>query len=226
MFASLWILIAAPLILAEVTSSAATSANGAPLELQNCRPAHQNQEQSAREAANAAALNEEDLLARLIFSEALSTGFWKNRCSSPSNSRLFSSLGWSMLARAKKFDSANIKKMIFAKNQFRTSFSHHRDNPFATAFLCPLKAQAYLPSTTSASALFEEALAISRQILGDARSSGVPSEYAPITNFFYPRSEFFGEIRPSWAPHTDPNNNRGFQNLLKTPNPCVEFYSL
>ncbi len=50
------------------------------VELGNCKPARSDEESSARKLAEAQGLSKEEILARLIFAEALSTGYWNARC--------------------------------------------------------------------------------------------------------------------------------------------------
>lgn len=120
--------------------------------------------------------------------------------------------------------------VIFAKKQFSTSFSARKPNPFAIAFLCPLESQKYLDKSKKGGAaedLFRKAFAVSSSIIRSFEANGIPEKYRGITNFFYPRSEYFGEIRPVWAKNRNPQTNRGYIDLLQVKfDPCVEFYRL
>jgi hypothetical protein len=203
------------------------------MELQNCTPSSQGEEASARRAADAAQMSDTEALARLIYAEGLSTGFWKNRCSAPNEAAIFESIAWGVMNRvgASRANARPMKDIVFARSQFRTSFSSSRNNPFAVAFLCPLRAQTYLDSTAAspgrsrnASALYQNAENIAQRVMAEFNRSGIPANRQNISNFFYPRSEHFGEMRPTWAPNADPTKNRGFFPILGNENPCVEFY--
>lgn len=201
--------------------------------LGNCKPASRTEEATARKFAEQAALSKEELLARLIYSEALSTGYWNRRCHANSAQDLFTTIGWGIMNRVKTKSVSSLdaySDVIFAEKQFSTSFSGKKANPFAAAFLCPLESQKYLDKSKSkgvAQDLFKQVSAVSRDIIRDFESSGIPEKYRGITNFFYPHSEYFGELRPAWAKNKDPKKNRGYINLLGAKsNPCAEFYRL
>lgn len=206
-----------------------------PTELQNCRPCEIGGEETcARAAADRAGITGEDALARLIFAEALSTGYWKNRCNAPGGqAQLLESIAWGVMNRIGRppATSGRIKDVVFARSQFRASFSGARGNPFSTAFLCPQRAQHYLKDASpgrsrDAGAIFQSAEATTQRVIAEFNRGGIPRDRQNISNFFYPRSEHFGEIRPSWAANTDPAMNRGYSPVLGSVNPCVEFYCL
>lgn len=227
--------------LAIVLSSSAVLA--APVaELGGCMPSASgfaSEEARARHEAEKAKLKTADILARLIYSEALSSGYWRGVCRAKSDDALFEMIGWGIMNRVRKAGPDAYYGIIFAKNQFRTSFSSARRpiagfqgkvvNPFAIAFLCPLRAKDYLghtPSKPPAEALYTKARDIAGKIIRTYSEDGIPTPYRGITNFFYPRSEFFGEMRPPWAKNSEPAKNKGYLNLLDVTNPCVEFYRL
>lgn len=201
-----------------------------PAELQNCKPQGPEFEANALRAAKAAKLTNSEVLARLIYAESLSTGFWKGRCKANSAQDIFTTIGWGIMNRVQKSRSSDpYYATIFAKSQFGTSFyaTPAKDNPFSRAFLCPLSAKDYLPKSFSADELFAQAQKTADDIIGEyGESKTIPAGYKGITNFFYPRSEFYGELRPGWAPNTDPTKNKGYLNLMKSENPCVEYYRL
>jgi hypothetical protein len=210
-----------------------------PAELGACKPASSSEEAQARREAEKANLSDAEVLARLIYSESLSSGYWRGRCSSAADDALLTGIGWGILNRVKKAGGGDaVYNTVFAKNQFRTSFSSAQKevaglgkitNPFAVSFLCPLRAQTYLDKgekKTSADSLWNKTESIAGKILNTFKSDGIPAHYRGITNFFYPKSEFFGEMRPPWAKDPVPRKNKGYRDLLDVENPCVEFYSL
>ncbi len=146
---------------------------------------------------------------------------------------ILTSIGWGTINRVKIKSATNLdtySDVIFGRKQYSTSFSGKKTNPFAESFLCPLKSQQYLDRAkkkVDGKALFAKSRAIAHDIVHQFESSGIPQKYRGITNFFYPQSEYFGEIRPTWAANKDPQKNRGYINLLGEKNkPCVEFYRL
>lgn len=185
---------------------------------------------SVRFAAVKANLSPNEILARLIFSEALSTGYWKERCTADSEDDIMILIGWGVLNRLKAKTSDSYFNVIFAKDQFRTSFSSKRKNPFAEAFLCPLKAQDYLDMTSkkgNSALLYKKAQAIADELVSTYDQSGIPKDFQGMTNFFYPYSEFFGEMRPPWAKNKDPKKNKGYLSHLNgSKKPCVEAYQI
>jgi hypothetical protein len=206
--------------------------NTATVELGKCEPPKSGEEAKARSEATDEKLTAADVLARLIFSESLSTGYWRQKCESPSAPALMTSIAWGILNRVpskQRSQTSAYYNVIFKPEQFRTSFSGKKADPFAVAFLCPLHASDYLKTTSDpkgAPELFSEALKTADSVLAEFKKNGIPAHYRGLTNFFYPRSEFFGEMRPSWAPNPDPTKNQGYVPLLGSVNPCVEFYRL
>ncbi|WP_413289465.1 hypothetical protein [Bdellovibrio sp. HCB337] len=222
---------------ATATTSNSSPADQAAIELADCKPQvdprTNTEEKFARNEAEKAGLSKEELLARLIYSEGLSTGYWKKKCNANTDDDIMKNIGWGIMNRVKTRASTTLdaySDVIFGKNQFRTSFSRARANPFANAFLCPLKSQKYLDGATEkvdAKELYKKTQAIAESIIAEYERSGIPTTYKGITNFFYPYSEFFGEIRPEWAKDKDPSKNRGYLNILKVARkPCVESYKL
>ena len=211
-----------PLVLAEI-------------ELGNCVPKKgpqgEREELLTRAAAEKSDLPKEEILARLIFSETLSTGYWQGRCESPSVAAMMEGIGWGVIKRVhakKKAHQDPYYEAIFAPKQFSTSFSSAKVNPFAAAFLCPLKSEDYLQKTKlkgSAAPIYQQAQKVAQKIIATYETTGLNPRYAKISNFFYPRSEYFGEMRPSWAPNAVPGKNKGYVNILNAAsNPCIEFY--
>jgi len=217
------------LFVAAFTLNVGTAAE---MELSHCTPQVGSEELYARQAAEKFNLPNEELLARIIFSEALSTGYWKKRCEAPSSAELMEGIGWGIMNRVKQYLGKGnpYREVIFQKNQFRTSFSGKKKNPFAIAFLCPMKAQEYLDETSSKPSVqlaYREAQKTARSILDQFNENKtIPSRYHGITNFFYPKSEFFGEVRPSWAKDSVVKNNKGYVSTFKSQKPCIEFYRL
>lgn len=204
-----------------------------PQNLGNCQPASQAEEKMARKWAEENGLSKEEILARLIYSEALSTGYWKNKCNAESDVAIMKSIGWGVMNRVQSKAKQNLdaySDVIFAKNQFRTSFSGKKENPFATSFLCPLQADSYLKSSDRkirALALFSKTREVAENIVREYEKTGIPKKYQGITNFFYPESEFFGELRPAWAPHKEFFKNSGYIDTVgASTKPCVETYKL
>ncbi len=209
-------------------------------ELGGCVPGSASagsEEAHARSEAEKAKLSDSEVLARLIFSEALSSGYWRGLCNASSTEALFTSIGWGIVNRVKKSSGSDaLFDTVFARGQFRTSFSSAKKaidgfsgkitNPFAAAFLCPHRAQIYLNQSSqqpSAIILFEKAHAVAKEIVS---TPTIPEKYRGITNFFYPKSEFFGEMRPPWAKNSVASKNKGYRDILVGEKPCVEFYSL
>lgn len=198
-------------------------------ELGGCQqqidPVHRSEEYFVRQEAEKAGLNQVEVLARLIYSESLSTGYWKKRCEAPSSEKLMEAIGWGILNRVELIKSHPnpYTEVIFKKNQFRTSFSSKKKNPFAIAFLCPNRAEDYLQGISadlSAVALYQQAQRVAHQLVSEYQKKGIPLRLRGITHFFYPRSEFFGELKPTWAVKAKEVN------LFNSKNPCVEFYRL
>jgi hypothetical protein len=219
------------------TASSKPSTSQAAVELGECKPQvdtkTKTEEGFARAQAEKAGLSKEELLARLIYSESLSTGYWKEICNAKSEDDIMKTIGWGIMNRVKgkaKLSLDAYSDIIFGKNQFRTSFSSKKTNPFAEAFLCPLKSGGYLNQTTkkpTAINLYKKSQKIASDIITAYEKSGISDEYKGITNFFYPHSEFFGEMRPKWAPDKDATKNKGYLNTLDVSDkPCIESYRL
>ena len=207
----------------------------APVNLGDCKPAldpkTNTEEVFARNASEKADLSNAEILARLIYSESLSTGYWNGKCNAKSDLDIMTGIGWGIMNRIKgKSGKTPYADVIFGKSQFRTSFSGKKDNPFAEAFLCPSKSQNYLNQTSTKEKsidLYRRAQQLSEKIVAEFEATKIPPAYSGITNFFYPQSEFFGEMRPTWAPDKDATKNKGYMNILKVADkPCVEFYKL
>jgi hypothetical protein len=179
----------------------------AAVELAGCKPQEdlktKNEEDFAKAEAEKNDLPKEEMLARLIYSETLSTGYWHGLCEAPSIRSMMEGIGWGVMKRVKAKAKSQLdpyKEAIFAPKQFRTSFSGKKENAFAEAFLCPLKSDRYLVKATvniGAATLYKQAQDIAKEIIASYEKSGLPNDYKKITNFFYPKSEFFGEMRPS-----------------------------
>lgn len=142
-------------------------------------------------------------------------------------------IGWGVLNRVKRRNGRELEdfsSVIFSPGQFRTSFSSKKKNPFAVAFLCPLKSKEYLEESSRPADpqdLYGLARSVSNKILGIFNKTGIPEEYNGITNFFYPYSEFFGDRRPKWAPNKVGRKNNGYLNILNVNDrPCVESYRI
>lgn len=212
------------------------------------------EEKIIKQAAMLARLDKEDVLARLIYAESLSTGFWAGLCQASGGGKaILESIAWGVAHRImEKMEqrpqdgvSQAVFDVVFAPMQFRTSFSGRgKKNPFAKAFLCPLKAQEYLSQAAqrhgsgipqgeaeTASFLFQQSRQIAKQVLDELEAhyrhgSVLPHSAIKATNFFYPKSERYGELRPSWAPNSDARLNVGYLPLGGESKPCVEFYDL
>lgn len=212
-----------------VKSSTVGNSSQVVVELGGCSPSKGQEEVSARKAAEAVGLSKEEILARIIYSESLSSGYWNRKCQAPSGEDVMKAVGWGVMNRVKAKGKNSLdaySDVVFAKKQFRTSFSAAKQNPFAVAFLCPLKAKAYLDKCEgkpSADKLYKTAQDMAKGIVEEFEESGIPQKYKGVSNFFYPRSEFFGEMRPGWA---NPDPNKGYVNILNADKPCVEYYRL
>lgn len=216
-------------------SALVTSKDTGVVELGGCKPQKLSKDKPeeifARKEAERAGISKEEILARIIYSESLSSGYWKGKCQAHSGEDVMKAVGWGIINRVKKKAKSSLdaySDVVFANKQFRTSFSSKKENPFAAAFLCPLKSQAYLDHCTekpSADKLYKEAQGTAKKIIEDYELSGIPEDYKGITNFFYPQSEFFGQMRPSWAKNPNPVKNKGYVNILNVADiPCVEYY--
>lgn len=210
-----------------------------PVELGKCQPPDIDEEKTVKGWAGDAGLSKEEILARLIYSESLSTGYWKKMCNAESEEAIMRNIGWGVMYRVNsklKLNADGYYETIFQKSQFRTSFARNykdqkasltKENPFAKAFLCPLSADTYLKdskSQTTALKLFQKSREIAKSIIEEYEKTKIPSKYQGITNFFYPKSEIYGHLLPNWAK----DNRNEMVNLVddyKT-NPCVESYKL
>jgi len=205
-----------------------------PVEMLKCKPAGTKEENKVREAAESLNLSDHEVLSRLIFSEALSTGYWSKRCNAPSVESLMEAIAWGVMNRVANYSPNRddpkpdaIFHVIFAQKQFSTSFSSYNDNPFAKAFLCPLEARRYLEkveSTEEAYDIYTKAKETAAGVLVKYQQSGIPALFANITHFFYGYSEFGGGARPAWAKDPDPAKNKGYVQLISGEKPCAEFY--
>jgi hypothetical protein len=205
------------------------------VELGDCVPKKDpktgDEESRVREMAAQADLPKAEILARLIYGESLATGFWNGACEAPSDTELMESIGWGIMYRVngkKKTEQDPYAAAIFLRKQFPTSFSSAKKNPFAEAFLCPLKSDSYLAATKlkpKAKDLYKKAHEISEKIIAAYEMDGLPAKFKKVALFFYPRSEYYGELRPPWAKNPVAEKNPGYMNLLNAKNrPCVEFY--
>lgn len=214
-------------------STSSTKNLSANTNLGDCKPSKSEPEATARKLVETADLGKEEILARLIYSESLSTGYWNNGCNAKSDIDIMTSIGWGIMNRVKTKAKSSLdaySDVIFGRLQFSTSFSGKKTNPFAEAFLCPQKSESYLSSTkkkASATELYSKAQKLATQIIKEYEAHGIPETYKGITNFFYPESEYFGELRPTWARNKDATQNKGYLNILGVDSkPCVEFYKL
>lgn len=176
-------------------------------------------ENNARQLAVKYQLTDQEVLARLIFSEGLSTGCLNHKvCSNVGSFKehVFNKIGLGIALRIKN----NIYDVVFKKSQFRTSFSPKmsgkKKNIFAHFFLCPEASESYLKdSDIRYDDLFQNAFIVAGDII---HSKSIPSDYKKVTNFFYPKSPVFGEITPRWAIES---------NLIKKiSNEWIRFYNV
>lgn len=214
-------------------------------ELLHCQPpgsAPTGEEAVVRQAAEAAGLDGREVLARLVFAEALSTGYWSGRCQAAAGGEsLFEGVAWGVARRIVErvgrgkvgaVPDKAVFDVVFGRNQFRTSFSGRgKPNPFAQALLCPLSAQAYLKQAGDAQTLFAQARQTADRVLAaldDHYRQGTALSHPAFraSNFFYPHSERFGELRPAWAANPDAKLNRGYLALSRDERPCIEYYDL
>lgn len=205
-----------------------------PVELLKCKPSAKKEETAAREAAEDANLSDHEVLSRLILAESLSTGFWMKKCKAPGDEALMEAIGWGVMNRVQRYSPKKDDPkpdayfhVVFAQKQFSTSFSGAQDNVFARTFLCPLVAQEYLDKAEPqvfAVDLWVKAKEVASRIMDTYQKSGIPPNYQKITHFFYPYSEFFGEVRPAWAKDPDPAKNAGYMPVMNVEKPCAEFY--
>lgn len=208
-----------------------------PTELLACHPSAQDEEVAALKAAQGAKITAVEMLARLILSESMSTGFWSGSCQSPKGSQgLFDGIGWGIanriLAQPKKVRlEIAVQNEVFKPKNFRTSFTSKKQNPFAEIFLCPAKANDYLAQNHHdlkvTGDLYGKSLLLAEKIMETLKSGQpIPVEYQKVTNFFYPMSVIFGDYRPSWAKEPPSQANPKYLNIMGYKDPCVEFYHL
>ena len=212
-----------------------------PVSLNRCKvkkDAGRTEEAVVREAAEAASpsLRDHEVLARLIFSESLATGFWEKKCAAPSARALMEAIGWTVMNRVAKEKTAEgeakqdaVFNVVFKPGQFRTSFALHKENGFAVAYICPMRMADYLKKHEAVETvveLYRSAREAAALVISKYQKSGLPKEFTGITNYFLPHAEFGGSRRPRWAAETDPAKNKGYVNLLGVQNPCAEFYRL
>jgi len=195
----------------------------------------------AKREAMKADLGKEEILARLIFAESLSSGYWNNKCNATSEEIVMTSIGWGIMNRVRQKARNSLDPyadVIFANKQFTTSFSktynvpsskEKKENPFSIIFLCPLKALTYLSKAQKnapVATLYAEAQKTARSLITSYETNSFPDDYKVVTNFWYPRSEH-NNTRPAWAPNESPNLNPGYlAGLSAKQNPCIEFYNL
>jgi len=174
-------------------------------------------EKNARNLALKHKLTDLDVLARLIFSEGLSTGcLGEKECSSSHlfKENIFDKIGWGISKRIKN----SVYDVVFKKYQFRTSFSPimngNKKNIFANFFLCPEMSENYLQvNQLNFEELFINAKVIAKEIL---TTNKIPYNYQHVSNFYYPKSPVFGKLTPKWAKES---------NLLKEiSNNWIKFY--
>lgn len=204
-----------------------------PIDLLKCKPASSQEEAKAREAAEIQNFSDHEVLGRLIYSEGLATGFFAQKCKSPSADSLMEAIGWVVLNRVDKYSprrddpkSDALFHVVFAKNQFATSF-RGKSNPFARAFLCPLEAQKYLESvksTDNAYSIYQQAKEIAAKLLDKYQRGGIDVRFSKLNHFFFPYSESGGGKRPTWAKDPDPAKNPGYVKIIEGEKPCAEFY--
>lgn len=205
-----------------------------PTELLKCKTPSAKEENRVREAAESANFSDHEVLARLIFSESLSTGYWSKSCFAPNAQALMEAIGWGVMNRVAKYSPNRndpkpdaIFHVVFAQRQFRTSFSAYKDNPFAKAFLCPMEAEKYLKKVEASEDpydIYSMAKEVAAKILDKYQRDGIDPAFAHITHFFYPQSEFGGSQRPTWAKDPVPTKNKGYLPIISGEKPCAEFY--
>jgi hypothetical protein len=175
-----------------------------PIELNSCKPtiaATGHEEDSARLAAKEARLSESEILARIIYSETLSTGYWNGTCEATSDEALMKNVGWGLIYRISKTPGPKADAFysaIFKVGQFRTSFSSISPKPpsdpylYSQDFLCPLHSQGRLGESSKfrADVLFRKAQKIAKDLVNIYNKDGVPSPYNRMTNFSTPHPRF------------------------------------
>ncbi len=205
-----------------------------PTELLRCKPASSNEEAKAREAAEAANFSDHEVLSRLIFSEALATGYWAKKCEAADAVSLMDAIGWMIINRVDRYSPKRddpkpdaIFHEVFASKQFTPSFSGKGNNIFAVMFLCPYEAEKYLTDVKSkieAYSIYLQSKEVAARILDKYTRTGIDPKYSKIRNVFFPYSDFGGAVRPEWAKDPDPTKNKGFVKIIEGQKPCAEFY--
>lgn len=226
-------------IAAAVFSLQVGAAPSLPAELNKCKPQTakgKSEEVFAREAAEAANLNDHEVFGRLLLAEAAAAGVLSKRCNAASTNALMEAMGWVVMTRVEKLspDKEDPKpdafyNVIFEPKQFRTSFSGAASNPYAKIFLCPMEVKTFVPGAgtglEAGLAAYNEAKKVAARIMETYQRSGIPSENARVTNYFLPLAEMANAQRPKWAKNEDPTKNKGYVDLLKVAaKPCAEFY--
>lgn len=149
-------------------------------------------------------LSKEDILTRLILSESLSTGYWASKDPDLTyfKENILRKIAAGVRLRIKNpADTQSVYNTVFLKNNFRTSFTPKKDNPFAKTFLCPLEmgtdylTQVELANKINMDSLIQMTFEIAHEVL----STPIQDEYKSVTNFFYPQSPIFGDLNPKWA---------------------------
>jgi len=229
------------LVLLLLGNASAIAPSAFPVELNRCKPrvmSDKPEEDVAREAAEAANLSDHEALARLILTEAVASGFLSKRCQAGSPKELMEAFGWVVLNRVHRI-SPNSEdpvpdayyNVIFARAQFRSSFSSSSRNPYSKIFLCPLEVKTYLQhagtGVEGALVLHRQAREVAARVIEIYQKSGIPKEFAGITNFYLPYQEPIESNRPAWAKDSDPTKNKGYVDLIKVASkPCAEFYKI
>lgn len=193
-------------------------------------------EANARKLAKTQRLTAEDVLARIIFSEGLSTGCLRHEdCNNVADYKItiLTKIAWGI---AKRFKNKNnlknpeqlekdIYDVVFQKAQFRTSFtpkmSGGRENIYAQAFLCPEKIKNYLAEVNMS---YLELLQAAQEVANRVINNPIIGDYRFVTNFYYPKSPVFGELTPDWAKNNKPiisNDWIRMYNLKRTVEPLV-----
>jgi hypothetical protein len=173
-------------------------------------------EVNARKLAKSQRLMAEDVLARLIFSESLSTGCLRHEdCNTVADFKvsILTKIAWGI---AKRFKNKNNLKnseqlensvydTVFQRAQFRTSFTPKmrggRENIYAQAFLCPEKVKNYLADVNIN---YLELFNVAQELANMVMTSPIAGDYRFVTNFYYPKSPVFGELTPDWTKNHKP----------------------
>lgn len=225
---------------AKIELAQAPASASEPAELRKCQPApyipgNKDKgippvlpEPEIKKDARAAKLDSVEVMARLIYAETLSTGFFAKTCEANSYEDIMKHIAGGVMFRVDRFIKTKNQdpyySAVFENGQFSTSFYNAKKggNYWAKAFLCPLSAQAHLPAGVSAEKIYAQARKAAEDTIATYKSNGgLPEQYKRLVNFFYPYSDYHGWDRPGWA-HRDPT--KGYVNLLGKEKPCVEFY--